>query len=361
MAIRVIHMGTGFTGKSALEGILADPALELVGWYVSSPEKEGLDAGEFCGVQAVGVKATRDFDAFLSLDADCVCYASDVIGREEEAVREMASFLERGIDVATFAIVSMVYPPAGPPLFREIIDTACRKGGTTFYCSGTEPGLYSMSLPAALLSGAGEVKSYREQQFVLDMISVYGIPEVVRESMGFGKPAGSIPRRFIDGTCAKWWEPNITCIADLMGTKVDRIDFRYETAMTDKDINTRIGVFKSGTVGAYFWQLEGVVNGKPAISVDYVCCLTPEVSMPAHWPRPAPDSKDAAIVYLIEGRPSYKNQIYVPTPADSMVNACVPMTAMHVVNAIPAVVAAKPGMVCALDLPYYGPRNISFG
>ncbi len=49
-----MHMGTGHTGIEGLKGSLADPALELVGWYVSSPEKEGLEAGGRCFVSVPG-------------------------------------------------------------------------------------------------------------------------------------------------------------------------------------------------------------------------------------------------------------------------------------------------------------------
>lgn len=36
MPIRVVHCGTGLTGSEALRAIIADPALELVGHYVST-------------------------------------------------------------------------------------------------------------------------------------------------------------------------------------------------------------------------------------------------------------------------------------------------------------------------------------
>ena len=43
MAIRVIHAGTGLTGREALRGIIRDPALELVGVYVTTQDKVGQD------------------------------------------------------------------------------------------------------------------------------------------------------------------------------------------------------------------------------------------------------------------------------------------------------------------------------
>jgi hypothetical protein len=63
MPIRVVHCGSGLTGREALRAIIQDPALELVGQYVSTAGKVGKDAGELCGLQPTGVIATGDLDA----------------------------------------------------------------------------------------------------------------------------------------------------------------------------------------------------------------------------------------------------------------------------------------------------------
>ena len=94
MTIRVVHCGTGLTGREALRAIIEDPALELIGQYVSTPEKVGKDAGELCGLPPVGVQATGDLDELVEMrQLDCLCYASNAIGREAEAVEQMAQFL----------------------------------------------------------------------------------------------------------------------------------------------------------------------------------------------------------------------------------------------------------------------------
>ncbi len=77
MSLKVIQWSTGNVGRYALRAIIGHPELELVGLFVSSEAKEGKDAGELCGVEPVGVHATRDVDTLLALDADCVCYTAD--------------------------------------------------------------------------------------------------------------------------------------------------------------------------------------------------------------------------------------------------------------------------------------------
>ena len=75
MPYRVIQWATGNVGKSAIEGVLAHPELELVGVKVYSDDKDGVDVGEICGIDPVGVTATTDTEAILALDADCVVYS----------------------------------------------------------------------------------------------------------------------------------------------------------------------------------------------------------------------------------------------------------------------------------------------
>ena len=74
MPHRVIQWATGNVGKQAIRGVLAHPDLELVGCWVHGEPKDGLDVGEICGLGPVGVAATRDVEALLASDADCVIY-----------------------------------------------------------------------------------------------------------------------------------------------------------------------------------------------------------------------------------------------------------------------------------------------
>jgi hypothetical protein len=49
MPYRVIHCGTGNIGREALAGVIHHRDLELVGHYVWSPDKVGLDSGILAG------------------------------------------------------------------------------------------------------------------------------------------------------------------------------------------------------------------------------------------------------------------------------------------------------------------------
>ena len=73
MSHRVVQWSTGNVGRHALAGIDAHPQLELVGLFVSNPDKVGKDAGELADLnRTLGVTATSDTDSLLALEPDCI-------------------------------------------------------------------------------------------------------------------------------------------------------------------------------------------------------------------------------------------------------------------------------------------------
>ena len=56
MTYRVVQWSTGNVGRHALVGIDVHPELELVGVFVSNPDKVGRDAGDLAGLgRSLGV------------------------------------------------------------------------------------------------------------------------------------------------------------------------------------------------------------------------------------------------------------------------------------------------------------------
>src|SRR5689334_13317700 len=347
---RVVHVGTGLTGKEALRAIIADPALELVGVKVSTPEKAGVDAGRLCGVTDVGVSATDDLDAVLALAPDCVLYCATAVRREAEAIADIVTYLEAGINVVTISTIPMVYPSAAPPEWRAAVDAAAAKGNSTFYATGAEPGFISLNIPTALLTGAGAVESYRMDEYAIDLDKSYPIWDVLHESMGFGKPDGHVPARIASGKVNHDWETVVRYIADILGFELESVELDWETLLAPSDLETAIGVIKEGTICAHRWQLAGVVDGKPAVAVQYFATVS-ATPWPERWPRPAREG-EGGMVFRVQGDPSMSLELYFEQSADPRTNPGVTATAMAAVNAIPGVVHAPPGV---LAHPLSGP------
>src|SRR5574338_440124 len=104
MTYRVIQWSTGNVGRYALRQILDHPELALAGVLVHGADKDGRDAGELCGRPPTGVRATRDVEAILALDADCVVYTATADRRPFDAVKDIARILAAGRNVVSSSV-----------------------------------------------------------------------------------------------------------------------------------------------------------------------------------------------------------------------------------------------------------------
>src|SRR4029453_19560003 len=204
------------------------------------------------------------------------------------------------------AVGLLVCPRMAPAELATPIAAGCAAGGSTFYASGMEPGWASFSLPYTLLAVAGEVDVYREEQHALDMATSYPVKEAVFGSMGFGQPDGTILPRFVDGVCARWWVPNLHVVADALGLAIESTEFRWETHATPEELDTALGPVAAGTIGATFWELEGITGNGTRIYVDYVARVARTAPVPDHWPQPSPGLEGGGINYRIDGRPTFQ-------------------------------------------------------
>ncbi|SRX94393.1 dihydrodipicolinate reductase [Mycobacterium shimoidei] len=351
---RVVHVGTGLTGRQALRAIIDDPVVELVGVKVSTPEKVGVDAGQLCGTTDVGIAATDDTSAVLALAPECVTYCATAVRREEEAIADIAAYLEAGVNVVTFSTIPMVYPAVAPSEWREVLESAAQKGNSTFYATGSEPGFISLNIPTALLAGAGRVDSYRMDEYAVDLDKAYPIWDVLHESMGFGKPDGHVPARIASGKVNKDWETVVRYIADILGFKLDRIELEWETLLAPTDLETALSIIPEGTICAHRWQLAGVIGARPAVAVQYFAAVS-STPWPDRWPKPAREG-EGGMVFRVEGSPSMSLELYFEQSATDRVNPGVAVTAMAAVNAIPDVVDAPAGVIAN---PLSGPSLVT--
>ena len=111
MTYRVVQWSTGNVGRHSLVGIDVHPELELVGVFVSNPDKVGRDAGDLAGLgRTLGVAATNDTEALLALKPDCIVHTGMADDRLFDAVADLEGFLRAGCNVVSSSPVMFQYP-----------------------------------------------------------------------------------------------------------------------------------------------------------------------------------------------------------------------------------------------------------
>jgi hypothetical protein len=350
--LRVIQWGTGNAGKPALRALIRRPEFELVGVHANAPEKIGRDAAELCGLdEPTGVVATDDVDALLASDADCVSYMVQGESRIRETMSELCRALESGKNVVNTSIVFLVYPPSIPDAMREPLEAACATGGTTLFTSGLDPGWSGDVIPLALACACERVDSVRVTE-MMDY-STYEDPGFTGLFFGYGRPLDYPAMLFSPGSVSGGWGGMVHMVADALGWKVDELREDHERLPAPDTFETAMGTIEKGTCAGVRFELQGIVDGRPAVVAAHVNRLRADIG--PEWPA----LSDGRSGYRMEiaGSPSYTCEIEPVGDSGDHNEAGILGTAMRVVNAIPAVCAAPPGLVSPLDLPLFTSRG----
>jgi len=349
MAYRVIQWGTGNVGTFSLRCIIDHPELELAGVCVHSAAKAGKDAGALCGMAPVGVRATNDIDAILRLPADCVCYTATADLRPFEAAQDICRILAAGKNVVSSSIVPLVHPPSFVPELREQLAEACQQGGTSFFTSGIDPGFANDLLPLTLSGLCGHWEEVRVQEII--NYATYNQPQVLFETMGFGKPLDDTPLLLTPGTLEFAWGGSINLLAEGLGVTLERIDSWYEKRPAIKPIQIGAHTVAPGTMAAMRFEVRGIVAGRPAIVIEHVTRLDDDLA--PEWP-----AGNGSYRVLITGYPTMRCELeFADEHGDHAVGGVI-LTATRLVNAVPAVCRAAPGLLSTLDLPLITGRGL---
>ncbi|MCK0174151.1 MULTISPECIES: diacylglycerol kinase [Mycobacteriaceae] len=352
MAIRVAHVGTGNVGRLALSAVLGNPQYELVALSVSSDEKVGRDAGELAGLDiSTGIVATKGLDEALATRPDCVVYCAMGDTRLPEAMADCRRILEAGINVVGSAPGVLQYPwGVIPDKYIDRVETAAQQGNSSIFINGVDPGFANDLIPFAFASTCSHLEQVRCME-IADY-ATYDGAEVMFDVMGFGNEIGDLPILFQPGVLGIAWGTAIRQLAAGFGLEVTEIRDSVEQEPAPEDIEVAVGRIAKGTVAAVRFQIEGIVNDgggdKPAIVIEHITRLREDLR--PDWAQPAQPGGSYRVE--IVGEPNYAVDICPTSARGDHNHAAIVAAAGRIVNAIPAVIAAPPGIRTPLDLPF---------
>lgn len=345
MTLRVIQWATGNVGRAAIAGVVGHPELELVGCWVHSADKDGVDAGTLARIDPVGVAATTDREAILATDADCVVYAPMLADPAD-----VTALLASGKSVVT--PVGWVYPFASHDVAE--LEATCRAAGVVLHGTGIHPGGITERFPLVLSALCGDIRHVLAEEF--SDIRTYATEFVVREVMMFGQrpdvaATSRMPELLGDG-----FGQSIDLLAEALGVRLDDDKAStHEFALATAPIDTPVGVIEVGTVAAQRFTWSGTVDGRPVITAA-VNWLMGEDHLDPAWTF-GPEGERFEVRFDADPPLHVVFHGLHPESVEAGIerNAGIVATAMHCVNAIPSVCAAEPGIRTYLDLePIHG-------
>jgi len=349
MAHRVIVWGSGFVGKQVIRELLDHPDYELAGVIVHAREKHGVDVGELVGAGAIGLRATTDVPAALAVPADAVAYFGPTAAYAAQNIENMSMALAAGKNVVSTAMTPFVYPKACPSQMLEPLEKACREGGTSCFTTGIDPGFANDLLPLTLIGLCARVDRVRIQE-ILDYSTYSGS----YEPMGLGAPMQTQAILENPKALVFAWGHTLHMMADALDVELEKVDTVYEKWPTPERIAFPYGVIEAGQCAAVHFEIRGFVAGEPRLVIEH-CNRITNAAAP-HWPRPKLAENDAYRI-VIEGSPDIVQETtFRGAGGDPNAGGCL-ATGMRAIHAIPAVCAAPPGLLSALDLPLIPGRH----
>ena len=354
MAIRVVHIGTGNVGRLALAELIENPAFELTGLVVSTSEKIGRDAGELAGLGvSTGITATADLDAVLAGAPECAVYCAMGDTRMPQAMDDVRRILAAGVNVVGSAPGVLQFPwQVIPDQYIAPIETAARQGNSSVYVNGVDPGFVTDLIPLAFASTCRRIEQVRCME-IADY-ATYDGAIVMFDVMGFGKPLDETPILFQPGVLSIAWGSALRQLAAGLNISLDNITESYEREPAPEAFNIAAGHIPKGGVAAVRFQIHGMVGGHPAIVVEHVTRLRGDLR--PDWAQPAQPGGSYRV--QITGEPSYTVDICPTSSHGDHNHAAIAGAAARIVNAIPALVAAPPGIRTTLDLPLVSPVRL---
>ncbi len=344
---RVVAWSTGNVGKHAIAGIDARPDLELVGVWVSNPDKVGKDAGELAGLgRTLGVAATNDVDAIFALKPDVIVHTAMADDRLFAALADMQAMLRAGINVVSSGPVFLQYPygVTDEGMYTPMVDAAI-EGGVSIFVNGVDPGFANDALPLVLSGISEQIDEVRVAE-VLNY-ATYNQGMVLFDIKGFGRPMEDIPMILQPGVMTMAWGSVVRQLAAGLEVELDGdlVEW-YERVPAPETFEVDAGTIEAGTAAALHFELRGMKDGRAVIVLEHVTRLRDDLA--PDWPQPA---GQGCYRVIITGEPTYTVDMQLMGRDGDHNTGGLKATAMRLVNSVPAVVEGAPGLLTALDLP----------
>ena len=323
--IRVMHFGLGPIGCAIARQIAARPAFKIVGGIDADPAKIGRDLGDVVGLNGRLRLKVQDHPAkaLKAAEPDIVVHCTS------SSIREVMPQLEMILKAKT-AIVStteeLAYPGYTHIRQARLIHMWAKKAKVAVLATGVNPGFAMDTLPIVLTAACENVERVTVTR--IQDARLRRLP--FQQRIGAGLTTEQFQRKLAEGAVRHvGMTESIAMIADALGWRIDRISDEVQPKLARVTISSEFLAVDPGYVCGIIQDGIGYREDQPAIRLHLEAYLG------------APDPYDAV---EIEGSPALSMKIAGGIHGDIA-------TASMVVNSIPKVLAAAPGLRTMRDLP----------
>jgi 4-hydroxy-tetrahydrodipicolinate reductase len=247
--------------------------------------------------------------------------------------------------------VFLQYPYGVADEMAADVIAAAKEGGASIFVNGIDPGFGNDALPLLVTGISERIDEVRCVELL--NYATYDQGEVLGGIMGFGLPLDETPFILQPGVLTMAWGSILHQLAKALGVQLDGTEEWYERYPAPEDFDIPTGTIGKGTQAALHFEVRGIVNGKAVFVLEHVTRLRDDLA--PEWPQPA---GQGCYRVIVTGEPVYTVDLQLLGTDGDHNTAGLKATAMRLVNALPHVVEAAPGLVTALDLPLVTGRGL---
>ncbi len=316
--ITVAQYGIGPIGAEIARLLLTKPWIKVVGAIDIDPNKIGKDLGEVIGLgRETGVRVTPELEG----KPDVVCHSTG--SRLADVANQLASLLERGAHVVS-TCEELAFPLDRD--IRERLQHIARAANVTLLGTGVNPGFVMDKLPLTLTAVCQDVKSVE----IIRIQNASTRREPLQRKVGAGMTTDEF-RAAVDAGRIKHMglKESLILVGNGLGVEFDSVsEEKIEPIVADRVITTQYLSVQAGQVAGVHQTIYG--KGRIDVSLELRMYVGAE--------------DVAADKVIIRGVPDVEMTIKDGVHGDRA-------TAAMVVNAIPRVVQARPGVLTMDDIP----------
>lgn len=324
--VEVIHFGLGTVGQATVRLCRTRNWLRSVGAVVpsSSSGTDRIATGEIPADLVVSSDPDQLLDQ-LQPEVALIATRSGVADVKADIMR----CVERGVGVVTSS-EELAYPDVTDAKVAGEIGEACLAGGASVVATGINPGFVFDVLPVVIAGSCWDV----DRVFVTRALDCSVFGQTIHKSLGVGySPAAFEEARragVIRGHIG--FEESAMVIAEVLGRPLDDFDENVQPLIAERSYQLAEYVISPGQTAGVVQEATGWVNGRPWLRFDLSLHVEPE--------SVGIQTRDHI---RIEGENTIDVTIQPGTQS-------ILTTSARMVNSIPSVLSAPPGLYTATDL-----------
>jgi len=316
--ITVAQYGIGPIGAEIARLLLTKPWIKVVAAVDIDPNKIGHDLGDVIGLgRKTGVLVTAD----LQTKADVVCHSTG--SRLREVASQLKDLLDRGAHVVS-TCEELSFPLDAE--VREDLQKVARSRNVTLLGTGVNPGFVMDKLPLTVTAVCQDIKSVE----IIRIQNASTRREPLQRKVGAGMTAGEFRAAVAAGKIKHMGlKESLMMVGNGLGVEFEHVTGEtIEPILAEKEVVTQYLRVAPGQVAGVHQTIYG--KGRIDVSLELRMYVGAE--------------DVAADKVIVHGVPDVEMTIKGGVHGDRA-------TAAMVVNAIPRVVNARPGVLTMDDIP----------